>query len=94
MQNSTIEIRAYNNPHIAGFVNFLALVTPITSTGLVDWFVDQAYVTTNGSLQFNNGLVLDNNMNITPAGPHVVTAVYRGDSNTHPSSAVIIQTAT
>lgn len=87
---TNIEIRAENNPHAAGYVYFYAFVTPAAATGTVYWYVDQAYVRSNG---LTNGLVLLNNMNITPAGSHLVTAVYEGDTNYAPSSTVIVQTA-
>lgn len=91
-KKSTIEARSYTNPNPAGICIFLAIV-PADATGQVWWYVDQAYVTSNG-LAGSNGLVTLNYMNITPVGDHLIMAVYPGDTNYLPSSTVIIQTAT
>lgn len=90
MAKADIKIRAENNPNAAGYVYLNAFISPPDATGSVYWYVDQNYVTSTG---IQNGLVLMNNLNISPAGDHLVVAVYSGDSNYDPASDVIIQTA-
>jgi hypothetical protein len=90
MQNSWIQIRANDNPNPAGWVYFNAMV-PADATGAIYWYVDLTFATTSG---ITNGLSIGQNIDIAPAGTHLVTGVYSGDSNYLPSSAAIIQTAT
>lgn len=92
MKTPSLEIRASANPAPAGYVYFNALMPP-DITGTIDWFVDQAYATSSG-MGSSNGLLTLQNINITPAGNHLVTAVYRGDSNYEPVSMTVKHTST
>jgi hypothetical protein len=91
MTDSTIQIRGHSNPAAHGSMNFVALL-PSDATGTIYWYVDQAYITSNG-LSGANGVLSLCSVTVTPAGDHLVIAVYGGDTNYSPSSAVIVQTA-
>ena len=92
MKTSGIEIRAYSNPAVSGNMNFAAIL-PSDATGTVYWYVDQAYFTSNG-LTGANGLLTAVELTVSPAGTHLITAVYSGNGTYLPSATVVTQVTT
>jgi hypothetical protein len=91
MIESSIEVRPQAATHAAGTVDFTVVVSPVTATGAVYYFINDTYVNSNG---LTNGVIPTGSFTISPANTYVLTFVYMGDSNTAPSSTSFKYTVT